>query len=112
LEFVGDAVVALRRCRGCKTMSYCGETCQQADWKHHEEECGFIIAGDIVPRPRKVTVKMDSRGILRRVGEPIPTPDPDTIYYSKISLPHRFHVSIAGPFYPIKRWASISRTVA
>ena len=26
-------------CSGCKTVYYCGRTCQKQDWKHHKNEC-------------------------------------------------------------------------
>ena len=28
-----------KSCSACKTTSYCGPTCQTADWPHHKEEC-------------------------------------------------------------------------
>jgi hypothetical protein len=103
-ELVGHA---LQRCGGCKTLSYCGKICQQADWKHHKEECRAIKAGEAITPTRRVTVRVNGVGMLRREGEPIPPPDPDTVYYTKTSLPHFFDVSIAGPFYPIEKMGQL-----
>lgn len=32
---------ALRSCTGCRLAKYCGEECQNADWKRHKGECGI-----------------------------------------------------------------------
>jgi hypothetical protein len=48
-------------------------------------------------------VRVNGKSMLRREGEPDPTPDPDTVYYTKTSLLHVFDVSIAGPFYPMEK---------
>jgi hypothetical protein len=41
--------------------------------------------------------------MLRGEDEPIPGPDPDTVYYTKTSLPYVLDVSIVGPFYPLQK---------
>jgi hypothetical protein len=47
-------------------------------------------------------MRVNGVGMLRPKGEPIPPPDPDTVYYTKTSLPHVLDVSVAGPFWPIE----------
>jgi hypothetical protein len=85
---------ALQQCGGCKTLYYCAKPCQQADWKHHKKECLAIKNGEAVPQSKRASV---------RVSEPVPAPDPDTVYYTKTSLPHVLDVSIARPFYPLEK---------
>jgi hypothetical protein len=55
-----------------------------------------------MPQIQRVGMRVNGVGMLRREGEPVPPSDPDTVYYTKTSLPHVFDVSIAGPFWPIE----------
>jgi len=96
-----DVGHALQRCSGCKILHYCEKTCQTSDWKHHKEECQTIKAGGPMPRFRRVSTRINGVTMLRPGDPSAFTPDPDTVYYTKISMPHVHDVSVAGPFCPM-----------
>lgn len=36
---VEEEVKSFKRCSRCKSIAYCGSSCQHADWKRHKQEC-------------------------------------------------------------------------
>ena len=37
----GEASESLKHCTRCRKVSYCGRSCQQADWPRHKSMCGY-----------------------------------------------------------------------
>ncbi|KAJ7020722.1 hypothetical protein C8F04DRAFT_285669 [Mycena alexandri] len=62
-EHAESAVAAFKRCAGCHLVSYCGSTCQKANWRTHKEACkkhqekkdSIRAFGAKVPRKKKTT---------------------------------------------------------
>ncbi|RKP07261.1 hypothetical protein THASP1DRAFT_30930 [Thamnocephalis sphaerospora] len=57
----------LRRCAGCRTLHYCSQTCQRADWHWHRRECKRLASAS--HRPPTV-VRLAARILQQRQDEP------------------------------------------
>jgi hypothetical protein len=60
--------------------------------KRHKEECKKFQTKGPVPESRRASIRLNGKGLFHRPGQPKPTPDPDTIYYTKTRMPHVFDV--------------------
>jgi hypothetical protein len=77
--------------------------CQQSDWKQHKKECLAIKAGGPIPKFKRVGVRVNDATMLHRGDDSTLTPDLDTVYYTKTSIPDIYDISNAGPFYSMDR---------
>ena len=84
-------VEPFKRCSSCKMRAYCTKACQKKNWKdHHKNECK-ALAGGQVGRLTKTQAISEGWGSL-------PTADPDSVFFLKISVLHLKDISFSSPY--------------
>ncbi|KAF2256980.1 hypothetical protein BU26DRAFT_575369 [Trematosphaeria pertusa] len=90
---------ALQKCGRCKMLYYCQKVCQEADWKHHKEECRIISQTGTIPPNAFMRALITS--LKPALVDEVNASSVDTITYLKTSITKLQDISISGPFYPL-----------
>jgi hypothetical protein len=95
-----EGSIALKRCTGCKTVSFCNKTCQKHAWKaYHKYECGIFAR--LQPRVLPSTVRAVMRIVLQRENGLVHDQEWDHLMQAES---HMEDLSKAGG----RRWEDIS----
>ena len=65
----GKQGAGFKRCSRCKQASYCGASCQNADWKRHKKKCAPPVPlQDVAAKINAAQATRDWRGVLHWEG--------------------------------------------